>query len=1258
MAGRGARALVALALLAGWTAARPAMQEALPERAQALADAGQRLAAWQQLADGLRAALPGLSAAGPRAAAEAEVAALQLADLTDQLSAWPEAVAALPALLDAAGPDTPPAVHAALARLQAQALRNVGELDAARAAIDALGCFNDVLVLGPFDNERGSGLTVPLPPETSIDLQAALPGKEREVRWRPNPCPEHPLRRLLLHDMLRPEKQALACVATALMAQEPGPLVLRLGSQGAFAVFLNGVPLASRNVHRPHAADQDLLVLPLQAGWNQLLVKTGVEDQDWTLELRLTDLSGRPAAGVAVSGARVATPDPALRAATQAALAGLPVPDAGARAVLAAEPDAAAARMLALWQLLVHPHDVTDRTARDLAERAVELEPGSVAGLYLLARTREPHGEDRTEAQFNPRLEALKAVLERQPGHAGALMDLAEFALEDNPTPDRADDLTRRALQAAPDSWRAASLRARCLGERRRGSEAVRLLDAAADGPEARRLPAGALQRAERALRAGDLAAAEAELRAAFARRLLDGPVLGRLVDLLVDTGRAQEAVALTQRMLAGSPFGNSRRLATAERLEHAGLPDEARELVQHALAVCPELAPALRLRSRLLERGGDLEVAQADLRQVLALDPGDDKARRHLQLLQSGADKERFEQPWRRDATELRGLPLPEGAGEPAEVLDRTSVWRVHADGSEHLYEHLVLRVLSEGGVKQLDGVPIPSQGGAVQVYNVRVLRTDGSIERAPPARGNWRWYDLPPLRIGDLVDVEYRVDQDEPDVFGRYFGLRHEFQPDVLDGLLPVRRAELVVLAPPELPVHAFERRGEALERSDRTDGQGLRELRWVARDLPRPAVETAMPRRSELAPLVEVTTFADWDAFARWWWAFIEKEFVTTPAMRAKVAELTAGKSTEAEQVEAIARFVGQEVRYNAWAFGTHGYEPFSAATIFERRFGDCKDKSILLRQLLAEIGVDAVPVLIKAEFARPDEPLDAAMVEHFNHCIAYVQPTAERPGYYLDATADRNPVGYLRADDQGASVLHVTPQGGEVQRIPYAAPQGNALRRRWEVRLAPDGGGEVALQDESSGFFGVRLRYRYGGEQGDLPQKLAEDLSETFGAVRVLEAATSDLEDIGAPAGLSARFEADLLWTPEGAARALQLGFDDLGLARLATEPPAERRHDLVLDRPFAHETVVVWRLPPGAQVLGLPPDVELSAPGLLSYTQQARAVAGGVEVERRFELLVRRIPLADYAAFREALSQVRQAEERHLRILPGPAGEGR
>src|SRR5262249_7025764 len=153
-----------------------------------------------------------------------------------------------------------------------------------------------------------------------IDLTASVHGKERDVRWRPNPCPQHPLKRLLLGEMLRPNKQALAYVATAISADQPRTVVLRLGSSGAFKVFLNGVQVAERNVERPHAADQDRWSLPLAAGWNQLLVKSCTEDQEWTLELRLTDLQGRPA-DVAVSSQHVVTPDEALKAATTAALA-------------------------------------------------------------------------------------------------------------------------------------------------------------------------------------------------------------------------------------------------------------------------------------------------------------------------------------------------------------------------------------------------------------------------------------------------------------------------------------------------------------------------------------------------------------------------------------------------------------------------------------------------------------------------------------------------------------------------------------------------------------------------------------------------------------------------------------------------------------------------------------------------------------------------------------------------------------------------
>ena len=408
----------------------------------------------------------------------------------------------------------------------------------------------------------------------------------------------------------------------------------------------------------------------------------------------------------------------------------------------------------------------------------MSLAPDDVGGLYLLARSQEVGAGDRTEVQVNPRLAALKGVLERAPDHAGALLDLADFSLRDNPLPTRADDLTRRALDAAPESWRAAFTRAEWLRERRRGAEADRVLAQVAASPEARTRPDGAGLRGQLALERGDAEAALAELQAGFERRVLDGPLTDALVNTLADAGRTEDVLAVTRRVLEGSPFSVRRRLVSAERLEAAGELDAAAALLGEALVICPEADEVLRQRSRLSTRAGDHAAAEADLSQVLALQPSDDKAQRHLQILQTGVEKERFEQPYRKDAIALLGTPMPEGSGEPAECLERTTVWRVHPDGTSSCYEHVVLRVLSEGGVKQLDGFPVPGLR-RLRAGLPRARAARGRQHRARAARAR-RLALLRPAAAcapATSVDVEYRMDQDEPGVFGQYFGMRHEF-------------------------------------------------------------------------------------------------------------------------------------------------------------------------------------------------------------------------------------------------------------------------------------------------------------------------------------------------------------------------------------------------------------------------------------------------------------------------------------------------
>ena len=1179
--------------------------------------------------------------------ADSCVAAVMLEGLLMQTNAWSRAFEVLPAEL---GATTPPELASQLGLIRARAAIRAGAVQQGAALITAQGTVRDWRVIGPFANERGGGLDAVYPPEEKLDLAQVVRGKERDVAWRANPCPDQPLGLVLLDEMLRPKDQVVAYLATAVKVEKPRAVCLWVGTSGEVKAWHGGRLALARKVQRLYHRDQDRIVLELVPGWNPLLLKVGQEEGgSWVASARLTELDGRPLADASFDSSFAGTPIESRESAAQ--------PAKTARELLEARgEDAQALALLAEWHMLVNPDDYKAHTQKGLAERALALSPEDTDLVYLVARANEPNPrENSAEIRHNERLLPLKDVLRREPGHVGAMLDLVEFWRTLNPLQRSAQELAERALAAAPESLRALRLRAQTLDEFGRSAEAAQLREFARTTPEGRLALQEQLGLAYELFRRGQVAAADAQ----FAHLIAWGaerPVFESAIALALERGDLVRAGLLTDAALARSPFDVERMLDTAEAFERVGQLAEARDYLQRALAVCPEEPRTHKLLARVCDREGDLAGADAARAEVLRLDAGYDLARRQRALLATSEQvTDRFEEPWRWDAVARVGTLPMSSTNDSVQVVDRTTVWRVEPDGTEHQYEHIALQVENTAGVKALDNywIAYPSDG-SLQVYNVRVIHADGSFERAPAPRGgdqSWggdavRGFDLPPLVPGDLVDIEYRVDQTQPDVFGQYFGLRHSFQVDNPDALAPVKRAELVVLAPKDVQLYSKEQNGTALESSvEERDGVVVR--RWVARDLKRPASEAAMPDRREFMPLVDISTFADWQAFAGWWWGFIEKEFVTTPAMKDKVAELTQGLPTEADKVRAIAKFVGQEIRYNAWSFGTHGYQPFSAATIFERRFGDCKDKSILLRQMLAEIGVEAHPVLINAAYRRHDERLDVAMVAHFNHCIAYLPATAERAGYYLDATADRNPVEYLRADDQGAKVLHVRDGKGEIVEIPYTPAEQNEFVRRYDVQLARDGSGEVRVLDDSSGMFGVQNRYQFGGEQGDLKQRLSRAFAEAFGKVDVLDVATSKLEDIGAAAHVEARLKAETLWTREALGAALRTSFDPIPILEVAAEAAESRQFEVVLDRPFRMRTTVLYRLPEGTQLKDLPADETVSLAGLVDYTMRARTTPEGVEVERVFTLRERRIPKERYADLRAALDEIRAAEARQV-----------
>ncbi len=123
------------------------------------------------------------------------------------------------------------------------------------------------------------------------------------------------------------------------------------------------------------------------------------------------------------------------------------------------------------------------------------------------------------------------------------------------------------------------------------------------------------------------------------------------------------------------------------------------------------------------------------------------------------------------------------------------------------------------------------------------------------------------------------------------------------------------------------------------------------------------------------------------------------------------------------------------------------------VFERRFGDCKDKAFLLVTVFRALGIPAFPVLVNTvtrQTVAEGQPAATA----FDHAI--VQATIDGRAYWLDATAtyQRGPLseryypnyGYGLVVRPGTTTLTAIPPSGACPRRPSPNISG------WDVRPA--------------------------------------------------------------------------------------------------------------------------------------------------------------------------------------------------------------
>lgn len=104
-------------------------------------------------------------------------------------------------------------------------------------------------------------------------------------------------------------------------------------------------------------------------------------------------------------------------------------------------------------------------------------------------------------------------------------------------------------------------------------------------------------------------------------------------------------------------------------------------------------------------------------------------------------------------------------------------------------------------------------------------------------------------------------------------------------------------------------------------------------------------------------QLSEFSNWSEVVDWGLSVIDYSNLKTPLLDKKVKELKAKSKNVKDYIKLATRFVQDEIRYMGIEVGIYSHRPNSPERILQQRYGDCKDKSLLLVKMLQVNGINA-------------------------------------------------------------------------------------------------------------------------------------------------------------------------------------------------------------------------------------------------------------------------------------------------------------
>jgi tetratricopeptide (TPR) repeat protein len=571
--------------------------------------------------------------------------------------------------------------------------------------------------------------------------------------------------------------------------------------------------------------------------------------------------------------------------------------------------------------------------------------------------------------------------------------------------------------------------------------------------------------------------------------------------------------------------------------------------------------------------------------------------------------------------------------------------------DGTGWKERTFAARLQSDSAVKKYGVVTVPyaSNSESVAILYARVRHPDGTINetqpsdaiemtdpvtREAPLYSDLKEKHLPirSLRVGDTLEWKARITRTKAEAPGQFWG-QESFTDDavVLSQTLELRIAlgtYVNVWSPTAMPTETT------------TDGQ--HNYRWTTSQLKPTAgkeAEAAVEAKKKILwtadqeldadhgklPSVAWTTFKSWEAVGAWYRSLEADRIYPDAAIKAKVAELTDGKSTDDEKTRALYDYVATNIRYIGVDFGIGRYQPHTSSEILANQYGDCKDKHTLLAAMLDVIGLRAYAVLIGAGI-RFNEAVPSPA--SFNHLITRV--TIAGQPIWLDTTTEVAPYRLLVYPIRDKQAL-VVPESGvsRLDRTPVDPPFASFQNMDAVGTLDRNGASKshlvLTVRGDEEVIFRTAFRQLTPAQYDQAAQRFSEAIG--FGE-------TTSNAEVSRPADTAQPFTFAYDYKSEKGAE-----WDNFKiipqLAPISLPQPDDKDppvRSILLGAPRIESSTSALKLPAGWGAV-LPDSVHAKSI-YATYDITYRFDQGTVYVERRIEILKDKVPFNDWNTYKK------------------------